>query len=913
MRLQQEALLSLARQENIYDGNLEGALQEIARVAARTLRVARASVWFFNKTRDAIVCVDLYELESDRHSQGVEMVAIDYSQYVQEIETERVLAIADTMQDARVAEFADSYFKPLAIGATLDVPVRVKNRVVGVLWLEHVGGSRAWQLEEQNFASYLGYMASLAVASRDRKQAEAALKANQEFLHRTVDAVPDPIFVKDRQYRYTMANDAICELFGRARTDILGKSDYDLFARDIAESFRDRDNLAFETGETQRVEESLVRADGRRLVLSVKKMAFADPEGDLVLVGIARDITERKQMETNLLRLAERERTIAQVVRRMRQTLDLQQIFDGTAAELRQAIGCDRVAIYRFNSDWSGCFVAESVSGNWRPLLSDPNENEAFMERCIDDPNCNIAAIKAEDFCTRDTYLQETQGGSYTQGVGHLCVENIYEAGFSDCYLELLEQFQAKAYVTVPIFCGDALWGLLAAYQNDRPRAWQEWEVAMMVQIGQQFGVAVQQAGLLAKTQQQARALEIAKEEADDANRYKSEFLSNMSHELRTPLNAIIGFTQLLDRDPTLSQEGGHYVNIISRSGEHLLSLINDILEMSKIEAGRVQLLEKEFNLERLLDSIEDMLRLRAREKNIDLYIERDDLLPRYAIADERKLRQVLINLLGNAVKFTLQGEVRLRVRDRTPPATRESNAQSPDAAAEARRVRFEVSDTGPGIAPEEIKGLFQPFVQTETGLQSREGTGLGLPISQKFVELMGGQIEVESTLGIGSYFAFEIPMRAADTPIAESAPSSRGSAIALAPDQPAFRLLIVEDQVTNRLLLRKILLDVGFEIREATNGEEAIAVWQEWRPHLIWMDIRMPVMDGFEATQRIKSMPDGEQTAIVALTASAFEEERQAILTSGCDDFVRKPFQREELLEKISKYLGARYLYEEN
>lgn len=417
-----------------------------------------------------------------------------------------------------------------------------------------------------------------------------------------------------------------------------------------------------------------------------------------------------------------------------------------------------------------------------------------------------------------------------------------------------------------------------------------------------------------AQLEESIQNTEAALAQAQNANQAKSRFLANMSHELRTPLNAILGFTQLMTRDASISEGQQENLKIINRSGEHLLRLINDILEMSKIEVGQITLNESQFDLYLMLKSIEEMLRLKSEAKNLNLLFNIDSNVPQVIYTDEGKLRQIIINLLGNALKFTETGSIVLTVRLDKKPQVAQDKIEF--LFSDTYSLYFSVEDTGPGIEPAEMDQLFTAFEQTKIGRVSNEGTGLGLSICHKFVELMGGELQAKSTLGEGSVFFFNVLLRLQETSIIDTvkqADLEQQKVIGIASGQPQYRILAVDDVAASRLLLNKLLTEIGFLVREAGDGQEAIDLWQQWHPDLILMDMRMPKVDGYEATRRIKAQPEGKETVIIALTASAFEEERVVILSAGCDDFMRKPFKEAELITKIGQCLDIDYLYEEN
>ncbi|MEG4998284.1 PAS domain S-box protein [Microcoleus sp. B4-D4] len=751
----------------------------------------------------------------------------------------------------------------------------------------------------------------------DRKQAELALLQ----VTQAVESTSDAIAIADLKGRSLYHNQAFIQRYGYSVEELNNFGDraalylrpktYKQIYKNIRQGRSWCGEIALQTKSGEAVT-ALVRAD------TIKDKNCHS----IGLIAVITDITQRKEAEALLHQQLKREQLATAMMERIRSSLNLEEILTNAVEEVRHFLQVDRTVIYQFKSDWSGFIAVESVAEN----------------------SLQILGTEIYDPCFGETYAALYQNGRIR------AIDDVYNAGIAECHLSLLSQFEVRASLVVPILQGESLWGLLIAHHCTGPRPWQKLEAECLKQLGVQLAIAIQQSTLFEQAQteiadrkQAEAALQLAAESAESANRAKSDFLANMSHELRTPLNGILGYIQLLKTDRNLTADQQESLNSIHQCGNHLLTLINDVLDISKIEASKMELSPIDVHFPSFLKSIVDLFQMRSQQKGITFNYEQGSALPNTILADEKRLRQVLINLLSNAVKFTNSGGVTFKVGYAENPVEKPpqinslksklahkiinsiANLDAPMATQEAdkaiisaankkqlrvAKIRFQVEDTGMGIGQDKLEEIFLPFHQVGDRSNFVEGTGLGLSISQKLVNMMGSKIHVQSTSDKGSIFWFDLDLPAVAESSQLPAPQEKRRLVGFSGRQR--KVLIVDDNEVNRAILNRMLSRLGFEIAQAVDGEDCLQKAQEFLPDIILMDLLMPVMDGWEATKVLRQLPELKDAVILALSASVYEITRQESILAGCNDFLTKPIQTNDLLELLRLHLRLEWIYED-
>jgi PAS domain S-box-containing protein len=770
-----------------------------------------------------------------------------------------------------------------------------------------------------------------------RKQAEEEIQHTRNFLQALLDHLPLAVFVKDvHPEKFGVIqfwNKTSEELFGISAEQALGKTDYDFLPLEQANFFNKKDREAVEKRTIKDIPEEVIDSysRGRRWLHTVKIPVYNEQHQPDYLLCFSEDITDRKKAEAERREMAE--------------------VMENALSGISKLDDQGRYLFVNKNYANIAGYEPEEMIGMPWPKTVHPDELEKLIvayQQMLKEGRVEVetTGIRQDGSIFYKQLVMISSYNEQQQFVGHYCfMKDITDRKQAEINLEqellrtttlfntsidgiVVMNYQGNVVQSSASFArmiGYTLEETQTLNVADWDAQWTKEELKLMLnreeiiplfetryrrKNGSEYDVEISCNRVeldgevmnfcicrdISDRKQTELALRQAMEAAEAANLAKSIFLANMSHELRTPLNVILGFTQVMARDPSLTSTQQEDLQTIQRSGDHLLSLINDVLDLSKIEAGHCTLEETCFDLIALLHSLRNMLAERASSKGLDLCFEIAPEVPQFIVADAQKLRQILINLLSNAIKFTKKGNITLRVQTQ--------EFQQPNT------LIFEVEDTGVGIAPEELNTIFDAFVQAQAGKRSVSGTGLGLTISRKLLELMGGEITVKSKIEQGSTFSFSLPVRLTNGVDLTPEQSDR-LVIGLAPGQPHHRILVVDDRSENRLLMVRLLSKLGLEVREASNGQEAVQLWREWLPDLTWMDIRMPVLDGYEATKQIRAMEQGKTSIIIALTAQASQSDRTLALAAGCNDYISKPFREQTLFLKMAEYLGLEFLYQ--
>ncbi|MBD2040002.1 PAS domain S-box protein [Microcoleus sp. FACHB-672] len=936
LRRQQAGLMALAKCQPLYSGDVEAALQELTQIAAGTLNLARVSVWFYNEDHTKIHARDLYEMNENRHSSGLELSAQDFPGYFQALEADRMIAADDAHTNPHTQEFSECYLTPLGITSMLDVPIRLGGRTVGVLCHEHIGTARRWALEEQNFANYLAYMASLAMEAGDRKRAEEERQKFVSLVENSSDFIgmatlEGQVFYLNEAGRQLVGLDSHEQTLAPKISDYLSQDTWVQYQKTLFPTIEK--NGHWEGEGTLRHFKTGQLIDTQMTMFIVKHLETGKP---MCFATVQRDITDRKLAEAALLESENKYRSVVNSLHEVIFQKDANGLWtflnpawtEITGFTVEESLGKNFIEFIhpddrqinlghfeslitlqkevirheiRYLTKNGGCRWIEvqkrlnltsdgtvlGVSGTLnditdRKLIEQALEQERQQLRQI----ITNAPVAMAMFDTEMRYLAHSnQWVTDYQLEGHSLMGRSHYEVLPHLSLSQIDIYQ-RALQGQVISKPEEMFERL-----DGSQMYLRWAVQPWYSSEGKVG------GIVIVTQVIDELVE-ARESALEASRMKSQFLANMSHEIRTPMNGVLGMTDLLLSTP-LNAEQQDFVRTLRVSGQNLLTLINDILDFSKLEAGEMRLETLDFDLNTCVEEVTDLLAAQANAKGLELFTLVESDVPAALSGDASRLRQVLINLAGNALKFTSQGEVVIHVQRW---GKEQENEETFSSSPENVKLRFTVKDTGIGIAPADLDKLFQSFSQVDASTTRKYGgTGLGLVICKQLVELMGGEIGVESVEGGGSTFWFTATLE-----------KQAASGISQPVQHPEIkiqhrRMLIVDDNSTNRQILRSYANSFGIEVSEAETGTTALTILRQavasGNPYdvaLISLDILG--MNGEVFGQLIRFDPALVQTRWISITSMHQRDRAIRLLDLGFSCYLIKPIKASKLLNCLKQ-----------
>lgn len=933
-RLEREnqTLLELTKNPTLYSGNLVESFQVINEIAASAFATDRASIWLYDDTGNYLECIDQYDKVSNEHSKGEKINVKKHSAYFQTLDEVRTISSENVRLEALPEKFIDSYLKNQRITSLINAPVRYEGNTVGVLFLENINSTREWETDELNFAGSVADLISIVLDAEKRKVAEDSLRESEEIYRMLVENMNDGLIIVNEEIQLLYVNDRFCNMLSYKNNEVLERSLLD-FMDEENQSILKHQMEERKTGRKEAYEIEWIKKDKKRISTIVSPQPLFDNQDQFKgSIAVITDITERKQAEEQL------KKSEAQYRNTIDSMADLITVIN---RELKIILYNETVVHWCIDLGLSNEILNKPVFKVF-PFL--PNSVKSEYERVFKEGKLLITEetnrIGGRTIITETRKIPIYDGAKVSQIVTIIrdithrkkaeealrdseerfrtlvnSIEDIvYTLDQNQRYIGVFGKWLDKYNQSAQNYLGKTI---QEVFGEDKATIHQEannialsgnnivyeWEGEFNTST-KYFQTSLSPLrypdggirGIVAvgrditNIKKVQKNLKEALQRAEDADRLKSAFLANMSHEIRTPLTAILGYVDVMALNPDLKQEHKRFLNIIKKNGNLLLSLINDILELSKIEANQEKIELKPVSLETIFDNIRYNAKIlnTSGEKNLEIRSQIPSDISRTIICDSNKIIQVLNNLVGNAIKFTHEGSIEFGVR------------QKDDTI-----LVFYVTDTGIGIPEDKLDLIFEPFAQVDVSdTRKYGGTGLGLTITKKLVELMGGEVIVESNPEQGSTFSFThpyIPSKAVE--------KKEEFKSVLKSSTRDHTILLCEDNVDNQELIKTILLQFGYQVVTSDDGKQSLEKYLEnyKQIDLILMDIQMPQIDGIEVIKRIRSIEKSENRdnlPIIALTGKIMKEDKEHCYEAGCNDFLTKPIDIDLLISTLGRYL---------